>query len=120
MENILCPKIEEIIEINKKVGSDGVLINKGNLEFALESAKHAKTLIQKATIILYDIISGHPFLDGNKRTAFVAMELFLKMNGKELDYSKGEEYLMERILYDIAEKRIKKESLENILSELVK
>ncbi len=47
MENIIYPKIEEIIEINKKVGSDGVLINKGNLEFALENVKHAKTLLQK-------------------------------------------------------------------------
>jgi death-on-curing protein len=27
------------------------------------------------------IVKNHPFLDGNKRTAFVAVELFLMLNG---------------------------------------
>ncbi len=30
------------------------------------------------------IARNHPFIDGNKRTAFVAMELFLGLNGYEL------------------------------------
>ncbi|EGI78438.1 type II toxin-antitoxin system death-on-curing family toxin [Hylemonella gracilis] len=29
----------------------------------------------------------HPFIDGNKRTAFVAVELFLMLNGHELEAS---------------------------------
>jgi death-on-curing protein len=29
----------------------------------------------------YGIARNHPFVDGNKRTAFVAIELFLAMNG---------------------------------------
>lgn len=29
----------------------------------------------------YGIAKNHPFLDGNKRTAFVAVELFLMLNG---------------------------------------
>lgn len=33
----------------------------------------------------YGIARNHPFLDGNKRTAFVAMELFLVLNGYVLD-----------------------------------
>ena len=28
-----------------------------------------------------DIASRHPFIDGNKRTAFVAAQLFLRLNG---------------------------------------
>ena len=32
----------------------------------------------------YGISRNHPFLDGNKRTAFVAVELFLALNGQEL------------------------------------
>lgn len=28
----------------------------------------------------HDIARNHPFLDGNKRTAFVAVELFLRLN----------------------------------------
>jgi death on curing protein len=30
------------------------------------------------------IARNHPFIDGNKRTAFVAVELFLLLNGQEL------------------------------------
>jgi len=32
----------------------------------------------------FGIARNHPFVDGNKRTAFVAMELFLECNGYEL------------------------------------
>ncbi len=59
-------------------------------------------------------------MDGNKRTAFVAMELFLELNGKALEHSKADELLMERVLYDVAENRISKESLVSILKELMK
>ena len=31
------------------------------------------------------IAKNHPFLDGNKRTAFVAVELFLMLNGWQLN-----------------------------------
>jgi death on curing protein len=33
----------------------------------------------------YGIARNHPFIDGNKRTAFVAMELCLALNGYSLD-----------------------------------
>jgi death on curing protein len=32
----------------------------------------------------FGIARNHPFMDGNKRTAFVAVELFLDLNGFEL------------------------------------
>lgn len=32
----------------------------------------------------YGISRNHPFIDGNKRTGYVAMELFLQLNGYEL------------------------------------
>lgn len=33
----------------------------------------------------FGIARNHPFIDGNKRTAFVAVELFLELNGFELE-----------------------------------
>ena len=33
----------------------------------------------------YGLSRNHPFIDGNKRTGFVAAELFLNLNGFELD-----------------------------------
>lgn len=35
----------------------------------------------------FGISRNHPFIDGNKRTAFVAMEVFLDLNGFELEVS---------------------------------
>jgi death-on-curing protein len=32
----------------------------------------------------FGLARNHPFIDGNKRTAFVAVELFLELNGQEL------------------------------------
>ncbi len=117
---ILYPTTEEIVEINKKIGGDGKFINQGNLDFTLDKTRNAKTIPKKAATLLEGIVTGHPFVDGNKRTAFVTMELFLKKNGKELEHTKSDEHLMERVLYDIAENRITEESLQEIISELIK
>ena len=40
-----------------------------------------------AAAYAYGIAKNHPFLDGNKRTAYVAMELFLMKNGMILTSS---------------------------------
>ena len=37
-----------------------------------------------AAAYAYGIARNHPFLDGNKRTAFVAAALFLRLNGQTL------------------------------------
>jgi len=39
---------------------------------------------EKAAALGFSIVMNHPFLDGNKRTAHAAMELFLRLNGHEL------------------------------------
>jgi death-on-curing protein len=36
------------------------------------------------------LAKNHPFIDGNKRTAFVAMELFLLLNGHDLHATDAE------------------------------
>ncbi len=41
-------------------------------------------IYQLAASYAYGIAKNHPFIDGNKRTAFVVMELFLLLNGVEL------------------------------------
>ena len=40
-----------------------------------------------AAAYAFGIARNHPFVDGNKRTAFVALELFLLLNGLELTAS---------------------------------
>ena len=43
-----------------------------------------------AAAYLFGIVRNHPFTDGNKRTGFVAAELFLQLNGHELTASDGD------------------------------
>jgi death-on-curing protein len=42
-----------------------------------------------AAAYAFGIARNHPFVDGNKRTAFVAAELFLALNGLDLDAEDG-------------------------------
>lgn len=39
------------------------------------------SVIEKAAILMINLTKRHPFHNGNKRTAWVAMDLFLKTNG---------------------------------------
>jgi len=43
-----------------------------------------------AAAYAFGIASNHPFVDGNKRTAFVVLELFLDLNGWQLEASDAE------------------------------
>ncbi len=42
------------------------------------------SIAQLAAAYAYGISRNRPFIDGNKRCAFVALELFLNLNGHEL------------------------------------
>lgn len=43
-----------------------------------------KTVHEKAAVYLRNIIAGHPFVDGNKRTAVTSAGIFLARNGVQL------------------------------------
>lgn len=66
-------------------GSTGVR-DAGLLESALARSQNLlaygkPTVHDLAAAYGYGIARNHPFIDGNKRTAFVAVELFLSLNG---------------------------------------
>jgi death-on-curing protein len=42
-------------------------------------------LESKAAALCFSIVMNHPFVDGNKRVGHAAMEIFLALNGFELD-----------------------------------
>ena len=45
-----------------------------------------------AAAYAYGIVKNHPFVDGNKRTAYVVMRTFLKLNGYDIQSSSEEKY----------------------------
>jgi death-on-curing protein len=57
------------------------------------------TIAEKAAALGFSLISNHPFVDGNKRTGHAAMEVFLFLNGYEIDASVDEQ---ERIILQLA------------------
>ena len=50
------------------------------------------SLARLAAEYAFGIARNHPFVDGNKRTAFVACLLFLRLNGKNTDATQEEKY----------------------------
>lgn len=50
------------------------------------------TLSEKAVSLGFSLIQNHPFVDGNKRIGHAAMELFLILNGHEIDATEDEQY----------------------------
>lgn len=52
-----------------------------------------------AAAYAFGIVRNHPFVDGNKRTGFVALELFLALNGYEL--TAGDHDVV-RVILDLA------------------
>ena len=59
--------IDYIIKLNRKFG--GTLLNKHNLDFDIQMANQENNIYKSNAYIIRGIIAGHPFSDGNKRTA---------------------------------------------------
>lgn len=67
-------------------GPDGVR-DLGLLESALyrPQSGYYSDLAEMATALFESLIMNHPFVDGNKRVAFFATDVFLRLNGWKLD-----------------------------------
>ena len=66
----------------------------------------------KAAALGYFIISGHPFVDGNKRVGHAAMEVLLLLNNRRLDASVDDS---EHIVLEIANGRCSRDQLAHWL-----
>lgn len=48
--------------------------------------------VDKAAALMHGIITGHPFIDGNKRTGFALARLVLQDEGLDIQASQDEKY----------------------------
>ena len=71
-------------------------------------------LMEKAAAIGYSLIRNHGFIDGNKRVAHAAMEVFLVMNGFHIQADVDEQ---ERFILALAAGVVSRESLVAWLQE---
>jgi prophage maintenance system killer protein len=78
----------DIININLKMGFH--LVNPSNLNFAYEMAKYnTKSKLGEIAVMFRGIALGHPFSNGNKRTAVVVIIIILDemiQNGEIVGY----------------------------------
>jgi death on curing protein len=88
------------ILIDKFGGSKGVR-DQGSLESAInrpfatfDNHDLYPTPSDKAAAILESILINHPFIDGNKRTAYVLMRLILLDNGLDVVADQEDKYKM--------------------------
>jgi len=78
-------------QIERFGGTPGVR-DEGLLESALAQPQATfggqflhPTISEQAAAYLYHIAMNHPFIDGNKRTAFAVTDTFLRLNGCALN-----------------------------------
>ena len=95
--------LDEVLELHADQissfgGTPGVR-DEGLLESALAQPQATfggqflhPTISEQAAAYLYHIAMNHPFIDGNKRTAFAVTDTFLRLNGCTLNLTDDRAY----------------------------
>lgn len=65
------------------------------------------SIAEKAAALAFSIIQNHPFVDGNKRMGHAAMEIFLILNGFEIEAETSEQ---EATIFQVASGEIGREN----------
>ncbi len=107
-------------QIERFGGMTGVR-NRGLMESALAQPQATfggellhPTLADQAAAYLYHLAKNHPFIDGNKRTAFAVMDTFLRLNGARLGLSPGQAY---ELTMQVAQGQMGKAELVGMLAK---
>jgi death-on-curing protein len=99
--------LEEILILHQRAlkehgGSQGIR-DQGLLESALNQPHQTfggadlySALEEKVAVLGHSIIKNHPFIDGNKRTGFLAMDAVLRQHGYyiEVEPDEGEFFIL--------------------------
>lgn len=102
--------LSEVLHIHRRViessgGASGIR-DLGALESAVAHPRSTfgsedlyPTATEKAASLCFSIVNNHAFVDGNKRVGHAAMEVFLYLNGYEIDASTDEQ---EKVILEVA------------------
>lgn len=121
---VLYLTLQETLELHEQLilrfgGPPGVR-DIGLLESALVRPRsgYYKTLSMQAAALLQSLCQNHCFVDGNKRVAFAATAIFLRMNGyrQSVRPDEGEAFLVEQVIQE----RIAIEDIATWLESIMK
>ncbi len=96
-------RVEDVLQIHevliKEFGGASGVRDKEILYSALsrpfqtfDSEELYPSAIEKASALVESLVKNHPFVDGNKRTGYTLMRLFLMNNGFDIQATEDEKY----------------------------
>lgn len=106
MKKTVFISLSEALELHRRLierfGGKAGVRDQGLLESALfrPQTGYYKSLSIQAAALLQSLAINHPFFDGNKRVAFSATAIFLRMNGYRLVVTpdKAEAFLVGQVI----------------------
>lgn len=98
--------VEEALELHRQLlerfGGAGGVRDPGLLESALGRPRsgYYSSLSEQAAALMQSLAGNHAFVDGNKRVAFAATAVFLRMNGYALKVGadEAERFLIDQVI----------------------
>ncbi len=109
--------LDQVLQLHSRIlqtsgGTQGIR-DQGLLESAIAQPQMTfggedlyPSIIEKASALGFSIIMNHPFLDGNKRVGHASMEIFLILNGWEINANIDEQ---ENIILGVAKGSVNRE-----------
>jgi len=105
LKKIKYPSSEDVEWAHNRIldltGGERGDLAKANLEFVLDRMKEIgerlgfhEAIVKKAAFLLHSLVTQHPFINGNKRTAFEALKVFVEPNGYIINASDDEIYTL--------------------------
>ena len=119
MQPVAFLSVDDVLLIHSRVieefGGDSGLRDRGLLESAVAMPQSTfggndlhSGLAGKAAAYHFHLCANHPFVDGNKRVAVAASEVFLLINGHELSASDDE---IEELTLGVAKGELSKDQV---------
>ena len=110
--------VQKIIEIHTDIirdfgGASGIR-DDATLDYVIYQVNRSRNVLRKSAIMLHGIATGHPFVDGNKRTAFVAADNLVRDWGYQISATDEE---VVSFMLEVAEYKHTRESVEAWLKE---
>jgi death-on-curing protein len=116
--NIIYPDEDDVLQLRKgfKLALSGYL-SRGSFLYILDTIRgryneesFPDALAAKAAYLLFNIVVSHPFVDGNKRTAYGTADIFLRLNSYYLDVSpkSGVEFIVRVANGEVNDQKVRK------------